>query len=955
MNQKSYRIKNLIAHIIAQIVVYDYPNWWDGFLEKVCDGLADDDISQIDCSLRILLRSIKSDEKYSAIINKVLENLFSAFTNSDADGKIREKWLQLYYQWLRWVSWADGIDDKIIANALDDSFNQWMSLMIQLIQSNPKVHFDIKKNALKCLTVIFRDMVNYSLEWINLVLQPAWKLLNVNLSVYTETIGYGRSIEFNETEMETFTTEELNITMDHGIESEAENEETGIIGMTMQLIELLTSLANKGSIRSLIQVGIVPLITSVASYMILSQEQENEQITDQSQFININNDTVYEHSVRNYWLNFLSQVIENFDDDAVEAILCVTENFLLSMEQDKEPSVETNFDEIDVLKYTYNSNDKNHGWKKREVALYLLGSLSDDIIKYRDTRGATNFSLIKIFGSIALPDLKSVETPTILKGRAMWCATQLSGLMTDKDPHCVDIVNTSVSMMSKDNELSLRIWAWRSLVHFINKVDVEAIENLSEYISSVLENVDDLLVKWNDETVHIPVAAIKQLSKVDEEAVANIAHESAPHLLKLFEYYHDQSSVGADLLDIFKMWTNYEKCKTIFCNNYTPFALKIVKNYFHMTNTKRNTDVSSNDHAKKQKDAFRALENADTILDSSILQHSLDILSRLLKKTDPESDEHSAVIDIFPILLQIALESEDLYLLMHTTSTLRTFIAISHEKIKDRKVTKKILEVAKKMLLPETNEATAVFLGNFIIQIFSKISPKIDTDILMGVVEKIRKCRIPTIVQSLVLVYARLIHTNAEKIIGFLSETSVNNKISLKVLLDKWLLHQPLFRGNYAKNTTFTALLKILSIQNEQITTLNVVGYNPSHKNVKSEVNAPFKILSTLLRMIKNEENIEKLRKRDVGKGETESYRFQYDGDGRMDTMGGDDEYYDDYNSNGSEEDDEEQKGIEVDMADLVSILSIISIGTKRRQRLIQRWRRWASRSPRWPSQRKQR
>jgi hypothetical protein len=132
------------------------------------------------------------------------------------------------------------------------------------------------------------------------VLQPAWKLLNVNLSVYTETIGYGRSIEFNETEMETFTTEELNITMDHGIESEAENEETGIIGMTMQLIELLTSLANKGSIRSLIQVGIVPLITSVASYMILSQEQENEQITDQSQFININNDTVYEHSVRNY-------------------------------------------------------------------------------------------------------------------------------------------------------------------------------------------------------------------------------------------------------------------------------------------------------------------------------------------------------------------------------------------------------------------------------------------------------------------------------------------------------------------------------------------------------------------------------------------------------------------------------------------------------------------------------
>lgn len=200
-----------------------------------------------------------------------------------------------------------------------------------------------------------------------------------------------------------------------------------------------------------------------------------------------------------------------------------------------------------------------------------------------------------------------------------------------------------------------------------------------------------------------------------------------------------------------------------------------------MTNTKGTTEVSSIEQAKLKKNEFRALENADKMLDSSILQHSLDILSRLLKKTDPGSQEHSAVIDIFPILLQIALESNDIYLLLHTTSTLRTFIAVSHEKIKERKVTKKILEVAKKMLLPETPESTAVFLGNFIIQIFSKISPKIDTDILMGVVEKIRKCRIPTIVQSLVLVYARLFLTNPDKIIMFLSETSVNDKISLKV------------------------------------------------------------------------------------------------------------------------------------------------------------------------------
>lgn len=33
-----------------------------------------------------------------------------------------------------------------------------------------------------------------------------------------------------------------------------------------------------------------------------------------------------------------------------------------------------------------------------------------------------------------------------------------------------------------------------------------------------------------------------------------------------------------------------------------------------------------------------------------------------------------------------------------------------------------------------------------------------------------------------------------------------------------------------------------------------VIGFNPSHSNINSEVNAPFKMLSTLLRFIDTEE-----------------------------------------------------------------------------------------------------
>ena len=112
----------------------------------------------------------------------------------------------------------------------------------------------------------------------------------------------------------------------------------------------------------------------------------------------------------------------------------------------------------------------------------------------------------------------------------------------------------------------------------------------------------------------------------------------------------------------------------------------------------------------------------------------------------------------------------------------------------------------------------------------------------------------PSTLQSLILIFARLIQTNPREIVELLSETSVDNRISLKVVLDKWLLQQPLFRGTYTKTVTLTALLKLFMMRDARIESLMVIGYNPSHSNVNSEVNAPFKILSTLLRFMKNEE-----------------------------------------------------------------------------------------------------
>lgn len=52
---------------------------------------------------------------------------------------------------------------------------------------------------------------------------------------------------------------------------------------------------------------------------------------------------------------------------------------------------------------------------------------------------------------------------------------------------------------------------------------------------------------------------------------------------------------------------------------------------------------------------------------------------------------------------------------------------------------------------------------------------------------------------------------------------------------------------------SFMALSKLFLLRDKRIDNLLVIGFNPSHTNVNNDVNAPLKILATLIRCLHNE------------------------------------------------------------------------------------------------------
>ena len=190
-----------------------------------------------------------------------------------------------------------------------------------------------------------------------------------------------------------------------------------------------------------------------------------------------------------------------------------------------------------------------------------------------------------------------------------------------------------------------------------------------------------------------------------------------------------------------------------------------------------------------------------------------------------------------------------------------------------------ILSTVARLLFPTLNESAAPHLGYCLIQTFDKISPKVDQDLVLVCVTKLYKSKMPSIVQGLVLVCARFIHLNPNALVSFLLDMTVERRPGLKVLMDKWLIHQPLIRGKYTKNATVSALARLFTLKDKRLEALLVIGFNPSHSNLSPEVPAPLKILSTLIRCLDNEAAPRKVKVGQV-QGGTEEFSTVVDAGG---------------------------------------------------------------------------
>ena len=864
ISTSEYFLKNFIAKVLGYIGAQEFPNCYESFIKILINKLnaliKSPDENQIDTIMRIFISVLKfCDDRCAIITYEVLPVIINIFKASKNNQKNREKCLIIISLLLNKLSYADGNDIDLLCKSLDTNglMENSISLFTSILVSNPKMLLDIKKWTIRILDILVRDMPIYSSKFFNLLIEPAWRLIVLELNLYSNSIVFNKEIEY--TEEEEITMEEENHVYEHGYESDDDEEIGGMEGLIMELIDFTVDLLKRNSVIEALRPALFTFLLCIKGYLLLPhnsivlwKDNANLYISEEYDEENIN-------SVRSKTLGLIREISKEIEDDALmNFVTLLIEELMKGINLDSYKEVIKLDDYNLVTPYLQKLNkDKLYVKMRQESNLLILGSISDDLFRLKESQVLSQKETENLLNFL-LNLIKNENENEILVGRTIWCLSKLLCLVRNDINYLTKIFDSvSQTLINKKSDLSIQLVSAQCISIICQRLISQKKEIQSKFITKDYDALIELLNKVNEDTRFIPIENLLYLTKLSKENSLYIPLHHLTPVLKIYAENFNDTYVGPKILELIKIWCEDKKSAHCLIDKFIPIAIKVFEDFY-----KKNIGKTDEEFEEVKNTVMTEHSNPDIKTSSDMLPNLIDIICMLIKYCNENKDANNLmwITLIVKSLCDILLLSNDVTILQHGCSLLRFYIALCKDIIIKQNQVPLLLKVIDHYLDMSLYENSMLYLGNVICQFFFHIENKIIPSLLENIVKRIYKAKMPSIVQSLILVYSRFIVKYPIDTLNFLISIQVENRVGLKVLIDKWLLHQPLFRGKYFKNISIKALSVLYSMKNSIVESLMVIGYNPSHSVASVEVNAPCKILSVLIRCLNNEIMQEKIK-----------------------------------------------------------------------------------------------
>ncbi|XP_042197978.1 importin-9 isoform X3 [Callorhinchus milii] len=750
------KVRSSVAYAVSAIAHWDWPEAWPELFRLLMEMLISGDVNAVHGAMRVLTEFTRevTDTQMPLVAPVILPEMYKIFTMADVYSiRTRARAVEIFTTCANLICAIEEIEKGAARALIFPVVQQFTEAFVQALQlpDGPTSDSGLKMEVLKAVTALVKNFPKHMVSSMQQILPIVWNTLTESATIYVRT--------------------EVNYTEEVDDPVDSDGEVLGFENLVFNIFEFVHTLLENRKFKNTVKKALPELIYYIILYMQITEEQIKLWTANPHQFVEDEDDDTFSYSVRISAQDLLMAVGSDFHTDSAAALAAAATKHLQEAEQAK-------------------NNGNAHWWKVHEACMLALGSVKSAITEnVKD--GRIQFDVHGFLTSVVLADLNlsgfSSPVSPFLLGRALWAASRFTTVMT---PELIQqFLQATVSGLHETQPPSVRISAVRAIWGYCDQLKIsDCTHILQPFLPSILEGLIHLATQFSSEVLTLVMETLCVVCTVDPAFTTSVESKVCPLTIAIFLKYSNDPVVATLAQDIFKELAQIEACQGPMQMRLIPTLISIM-------------------HAPTDK------------IPSGLCATAIDILTTVVRNTkSPLSDV--LICEAFPVLAQCTLHTDDNATMQNGGECLRAYVAVALEQIvqwhdeQGHNGLWYVMQVVSQLLDPRTSEFTAAFVGRLVSTLISKAGSQLGDNldqILRAILSKMQQAETLSVMQSLIMVFAHLVHNQLEPLLEFLcSLPGPTGKPALEFVMTEWTSRQHLFYGQYEGKVSIIAMCKLL-------------------------------------------------------------------------------------------------------------------------------------------------
>uniref|UniRef100_A0A673A7F4 Importin N-terminal domain-containing protein n=1 Tax=Sphaeramia orbicularis TaxID=375764 RepID=A0A673A7F4_9TELE len=747
------KVRSSVAYAVSAIAHWDWPEAWPQLFTLLMEMLVSGDVNAVHGAMRVLTEFTRevTDTQMPLVAPVILPEMYKIFTMAEVYSiRTRSRAVEIFTTCANLICAIEELEKGAAKALIFPVVQQFTEAFVQALQmpDGPSSDSGLKMEVLKAVTALVKNFPKPMVSSMQQILPIVWNTLT-------------------ESAMVTYVRTEVNYTEEVDDPVDSDGEVLGFENLVFSIFEFVHTLLENNKFKSTVKKALPELIYYIILYMQITEDQIKVWTANPQQFVEDEDDDTFSYSVRISAQDLLLAVAAEFQNESAAALAAAATRHLQEAEQAK-------------------NSGNEHWWKIHEACMLALGSVKT-IITENVKNGRIQFDMHGFLASVILADLNLAAASPFLLGRALWAASRFTAAMS---PELIQqFLQATVSGLHDSQPPSVRISAVRAIWGYCDQLKLsESTHVLQPFLPSILEGLVQLAAQFSSEVLTLVMETLCIVCTVDPAFTTSAENKICPLTIAIFLKYNNDPVVASLAQDIFKELAQIEGCQG-------PMQMRLIP-----------TLVS-------------IMQAPPDKIPSGLCATSIDILTTVVRNTKPPLSE-MLVCQAFPVVAQCTLRTDDNTTMQNGGECLRAYVSVALEQIaqwRDEQGNSGlwyVMQVVNQLLDPRTSEFTAAFVGRLVSTLISRAGTELGEQldqILRAILSKMQQAETLSVMQSLIMVFAHLVHSQLEPLLEFLcSLPGPTGKPALEFVMTEWMSRQHLFYGQYEGKVSTVALCKLL-------------------------------------------------------------------------------------------------------------------------------------------------